>query len=85
MLFRSALERGIPGEAYNVSDGTPRTWDNICEIAQRRWSVTPLVQKQNQEAGKRISNAKLTNGLNYKIRYSDLGEAMEIIEPQRRS
>lgn len=80
-----ALERGIPGEAYNVSDGTPRTWDNICEIAQRRWSVTPLVQKQNQEAGKRISNAKLTNGLNYKVRYSDLSEAMEIIEPQRRS
>lgn len=80
-----ALERGIPGESYNVSDGTPRTWDYICEIAQRRWRVTPLNQKENQEAGKRISNAKLTNGLNYKIRYSDFSEAMEIIEPQRRS
>ncbi|HJU05688.1 MAG TPA: hypothetical protein VJ692_11110 [Nitrospiraceae bacterium] len=32
-----ALERGRRGAVYNVSDGCPRRWVDICEEARRRW------------------------------------------------
>jgi nucleoside-diphosphate-sugar epimerase len=35
-----ALEHGKPGEVYNVSDGQPHTWNEICATAQQRWGVT---------------------------------------------
>lgn len=55
----TALERGLSGEAYNVSDGTPRTWKDICRMAQDRWGIQPSVDIDDASTGKRIANGKL--------------------------
>jgi nucleoside-diphosphate-sugar epimerase len=55
----AGLERGIPGEVYNVSDGTPRTWKDICRTAQDRWGIQPSVEIDDASTGKRIANGKL--------------------------
>ena len=68
----TALERGTPGETYNVSDGTPRTWKDICDMAQTRWGVTSSKSALDTETGKRITNHKLTEALGYTIRHPDL-------------
>jgi hypothetical protein len=60
----AALDRGIPGEAYNVSDGTPRTWKDICRMAQDRWGIQPPIENDDASIGKRISNGKLLSLLN---------------------
>ncbi|MCP9464708.1 MAG: hypothetical protein NNA25_07925 [Nitrospira sp.] len=54
-----ALERGVPGEAYNVSDGSPRTWQDICRLAREQFGVQPVVEVEDQSIGKRIDNGKL--------------------------
>ena len=75
-----ALDKGKPGEAYNVSDGTPRTWNEICATAQQRWGVTTGTAKEDHSPGKRISNAKLRAELGCVLRYPDLYEALALIE-----
>jgi len=75
-----ALDKGKPGESYNVSDGTPRTWKDICETAQQRWGVTVAAVKEDRSSGKRISNAKLRSELDYRLRHPDLYEALDLIE-----
>jgi hypothetical protein len=55
----AALERGASGDAYNVSDGTPRTWKDICRVAQDRWGIQPSVEIHDAATGKRIANGKL--------------------------
>jgi nucleoside-diphosphate-sugar epimerase len=76
-----ALDKGTPGETYNVSDGTPRTWKSICETAQQRWGATAAAVKEDRLSGKRISNAKLRAGLSYTLRHPDLYDALALIEP----
>ncbi len=76
----TAIEKGKPGEAYNVSDGAPRTWDEICATAQQRWGVTATAAKEDQFTGKRISNAKLRSELDFRFQYPDLYEALDLIE-----
>lgn len=73
----AALERGTPGEAYNVSDGTPRTWKEICNTVQTRLGITSSKQTLDEEAGKRLSTAKLTTALSYNIRHPDLYEELD--------
>jgi nucleoside-diphosphate-sugar epimerase len=75
-----ALEKGKPGETYNVSDGRPYTWNEICATAQQRWSVTATAANQDPSSGKRITNAKLRAGLGYTLKYQDLYEALALIE-----
>ncbi len=75
-----ALKRGQPGEAYNVSDGSPRTWSEICATAKQRWDVAPAAAKTDRSSGKRISNAKLRAELGYALKYPDLYEAIALIE-----
>jgi nucleoside-diphosphate-sugar epimerase len=79
----AALEKGKPGEAYNVSDGTPRTWEDICETMQQRWGVAVTAIKEDRSSGKRISNAKLRSELDYRFRHPDLYEALALIESTR--
>lgn len=67
-----ALESGTPGEIYNVSDGIPRTWRDICRVAEERWHITPTQKTDRPDAGKRIANSKLTQNLGYSIRHPDL-------------
>jgi nucleoside-diphosphate-sugar epimerase len=75
-----ALGKGKPGEAYNVSDGQPHTWSEICAAAQQRWGVTSAAVNQDPSPGKRISNAKLRSELEYRFRHPDLYEALDLIE-----
>ncbi|MBC7839242.1 MAG: hypothetical protein H7Y39_11455 [Nitrospiraceae bacterium] len=75
-----AIDKGKPGEAYNVSDGTPHTWDEICVTAQQRWGVTVAATQENRTSGKRISNAKLRAELSYTFKHPDLYEALALIE-----
>ena len=78
-----ALVHGKPGEAYNVSDGQPHTWNEICATAQQRWGVTAGAAKEDHSPGKRISNAKLRAELDYRFRHSDLYEALDLLESTR--
>lgn len=75
-----ALEQGKPGEVYNVSDGQPYIWSDICVTAQERWGVTAGAAQEDHSPGKRISNAKLRSELDYRFRHSDLYEALDLIE-----
>jgi nucleoside-diphosphate-sugar epimerase len=78
-----ALEKGKPGEAYNVSDGQPHTWNKICIAAQQRWRVVSAAAQEDHSPGKRISNAKLRSELDYRFRHSDLYEALDLLESTR--
>ena len=75
-----ALDKGKPGEVYNVSDGTPRTWNEVCATVQQRWGVAATAVKKDLSLGKRISNAKLRADLGYALRHPDLYEALAMIE-----
>jgi nucleoside-diphosphate-sugar epimerase len=75
----AALEQGTPGEAYNVSDGIQRTWEEICLTAEQRWNVHSLQTAVTQDAGKRISNTKLTQQLGYTIQHSDLYKELQLL------
>ena len=78
-----ALEKGKPGEAYNVSDGTPRTWNEIYATAQQRWGVATVEKKEDSSTGKRISTTKLQAALGYTLKHPDLYEALALIELTR--
>ena len=76
----AAIEKGKPGEAYNVSDGAPHTWDEICATAQLRWGLTATAAKEDRFTGKRISNTKLRAEFGYALKHPDLYEALALIE-----
>jgi len=76
----AAIEKGKPGEAYNVSDGTPYLWSEICATAQQRWGVSATPVKEDRSSGKRISNVKLRADLGYTLKHPDLYEALNLIE-----
>ena len=78
-----ALDKGKPGEAYNVSDGTPHTWNEICATAPQRWGVAAVAVKEDLLTGKQISNAKLRTALGYTLKHSDLYDAIDLIESTR--
>lgn len=76
-----ALERARPGETYNVSDGYPRRWAEIYEVAAQRWGVhppTPTVR--GEERGKRLSIAKLRAELDYTFKHPDLYAVLDAID-----
>ena len=75
-----ALNKGKPGETYNVSDGRPYTWNEICATAQQRWGMTAASANIDATPGKRISNAKIRAGLGYTLKHPDLYEALALIE-----
>ena len=76
----AAIEKGTPGESYNVSDGQPRTWNEICATAQQRWAVTGTPAKEDHSTGKRISNAKVRTALGYTLRHPDLYQTLALIK-----
>jgi nucleoside-diphosphate-sugar epimerase len=78
-IILCALEDGVPGDTYNVSDGTPRRWSEIMDAAAARWGTAkPL--PADPTAGKRISNRKLLAELGYTLRHPDLYKALEELE-----
>ena len=74
-----ALDKGKPGEAYNVSDGTPRTWEDICRTAQARWGIAATGIQKDDEVGKRISNHKLVENLQPQFQHPDLYTALQTL------
>jgi hypothetical protein len=74
------LDKGKPGEVYNVSDGRPYTWNEICATAHQRWNITAAEAHKDLSPGKRISNAKLRADLGYTPKHPDLYEALGLIE-----
>lgn len=80
-----ALERGTPGTVYNVSDGHPRTWNEICLMAEREWHIRSAPSPDGSAVGKRVSNAKLLGLLTaggQSLHYPDLVRSLhEIQEP----
>ena len=79
----AAIRHGEEGTTYNVSDGTPRTWDEICETVERRWAVRSSVSPEPQPMGKRIANRRLCELLKadgVSLRHHDLYQALEQIE-----
>ena len=76
----AALERGRPGEIYNVSDGTPRRWSDIMDEAAARWQIPRPESASSPKLGKRLSIDKLTRELDYKMRHPDLFTALEPLE-----
>lgn len=75
----AAVEKGTPGEVYNVSDGQPHTWSEICATAEQRWGVTGTPAKEDPSSGKRINNTKLLAKLGYTLRHPSLYEALALI------
>lgn len=71
-IWLAALERGRLGEVYNVSDGTPRTWEEIYRQAGEPGADLHAVPAAHQASGKRISNTKLMTVLGIKLRHPDL-------------
>lgn len=76
----AALERGKPGETYNVSDGHPHTWEVICSTAHERWNVPLRTESQADASGKRINTHKLTTELGVRVQHFDLFTALEGLE-----
>lgn len=68
----ATLAHGKAGEVYNVSDGTPRTWREICHTARERWGISSIAEKEDAAPGKRIANGKLLKEIGITILHSDL-------------
>lgn len=78
----AALEHGKPGEVYNISDGTPRTWKEIYEnVSQYVISPAP-VAGIGQQPGKRISTGKLRESFGPIVRHHDLYAELVKIDTQ---
>jgi nucleoside-diphosphate-sugar epimerase len=81
----AALEHGVPGTVYNVSDGQPRTWDAICRIAADRWHIFSAPRDRGSAVGKRISNARflaLLEKAGTRLRHPDLAEALQALRKE---
>ena len=76
--------RSPPGEVYNVSDGTPRTWQAVCDMARTHWAICPSNKDHRGGVGKRIDTTKLRRSIEYALRYPDLSAALQSLEPPTR-
>jgi hypothetical protein len=80
----TALKWGTPGEIYNVSDGIPRTWLELCRQVPE-CGTDGRTAEEAQRPGKRISNAKLLSLLHTagtSIRHPDLFRSLEAIQDE---
>jgi hypothetical protein len=75
-----ALETGQTGETYNVSDGQPRRWKDICAEVSRRWGIVSAKPASGSTPGKRILNRKLIDHFAYSLRHPNLYEALETLQ-----
>jgi nucleoside-diphosphate-sugar epimerase len=78
----AALERGRPGEIYNVSDDEPVTQMELFKwLSEKRGKPLPPVAEAGTSAtrkraatSKRVSNARLTTELGYRLKYTTFRE-----------
>lgn len=79
----AALMHAQPGEVYNVSDGTPRTWNEICGEVERCWNIRSSISDEPRPGGKRLSNNKMCKLLDLDragMRHKDLYEELEVMQ-----
>jgi hypothetical protein len=79
----AALQYGVPGSAYNVSDGIPRTWREIGSRLDGPHRAPAPANEQRPQSGKRIDTAKLRSLLEEArivIRHPDLFRALEDLD-----
>jgi len=82
----AALQCGAPGTAYNISDGTPRTWKEIGRGLSGDGIGHTAAGIQEQVSGKRINTAKLRSLLQearLSIRYPDLFRSLEHLHDEQ--
>ena len=79
----AALERGQDGEVYNVSDGMPRTWNEIYMNARARWKLPAIAERPIHESGKRIDTRKLRKHFGQLVHHTDLFGALDELERGR--
>ena len=75
----AALQRGQTGDVYNVSDGIPRTWNEIYITGRDRWHLPVISEQSTQECGKRIDTRKL-RALREPLRHTDLFASLDRLE-----
>jgi nucleoside-diphosphate-sugar epimerase len=79
----TALAHAVSSEVYNVSDGCPRTWSDICEAVEQRWDIRSSVSRESGPTGKRVINKRMCELLQLDrggLRHSDLFEALDLIQ-----
>ena len=74
------LEGHHAGETYNVSDGQPRRWADICAEVSRRWGVVSPRSPRNAGPGKRILNQKVQAQFGHELTPLNLYDALAKIE-----
>lgn len=79
----AALMHADPGGIYNVSDGIPRTWAEICQMVEQRWNIRSAAPQKSEPSGKRVLNNRMCELLKLHgtgLRYRDLFEALELMQ-----
>ncbi|MDO9118323.1 MAG: hypothetical protein Q7U39_10215 [Nitrospira sp.] len=76
----AAVERGQPGEAYNVSDGQPRTWEDICETMLGPDACRAADNATQEETGKRIVSTKFPRDAGLQLAHVDLYRSLRELD-----
>lgn len=79
----AALTHADSGGVYNLSDGHPRTWMEICQMVEQRWDIRSPDSQDASSTGKRLLNKRMCELLKLwgtGLRYGDLFEALELIQ-----
>jgi nucleoside-diphosphate-sugar epimerase len=79
----AALKHADSGGVYNISDGHPRTWMEICQTVEQRWKIRSSHSQVSDSTGKRVLNRRMCELLELDgtgLRYRDLFEALELIQ-----
>jgi hypothetical protein len=82
----AALECGVSGDVYNVSDGVPRTWREIGRALAADAILEPRKGDERDIPGKRLNTTKLRTLLKearVSIRHPDLFHALEDLQQRR--
>jgi len=78
----AAMAHAEPSGIYNVSDGNPMTWNDICETVARRWEIRSSTFQEPGPTGKRVLNKRMSELLKLDrvgLRHSNLFEALELM------
>jgi hypothetical protein len=79
----AALTHAESSGIYNVSDGHPRTWMDICMMVEQRWDIRSAESQETDSTGKRVLNKRMCELLTLDgtgLRHRDLFEALELIQ-----
>ena len=77
-----ALRTGRAGDIYNISDGHPRRWADICAEVSSRWGIVSPREASSSQSGKRICNRKALDTLRYTLRHPDLYHTLTALQEE---